>query len=108
MATVPTLAEIRDWIGVPVSVFSDEQLAQVLAAELEIQAALCRIPEDPAAYPAAAVEGIYRRVGRVVAARPLPLGMVGQDAEYGLARLPVTDAEIQRVEATIRRADVLG
>lgn len=108
MPTVPSLAEIREWISVPSSVFTDAQLQLVVDSELAIQASLCRIPADPDAYPAQAVAGLLRRVGRVVAARPLHLGMVSTDSEFGPVRLPATDAEILRVEASIRRLDVLA
>jgi hypothetical protein len=107
MAEIPTLAEIREWIGVPASVMPDDQLAVVVAAELSLQAKLCDVGDAPGDYPPEAVEGLYRRVGRVVAARVNPLGMVGTDSEYGAARLPSTDAEITRVEGPIRRM-VLG
>lgn len=107
MATVPDIAEVRQWIGVPVAALSDEQLQRVYDAELAAQAAVCIIPADPDLYPAVAVEGLFRRVARVVAARGLPLGMMATESEYGPARLPSTDAEIARTEATIR-AMVLG
>lgn len=107
MATVPSLAEVRQWIGVPASAVSDEQLQRVYDAELEAQAEVCIIPAEAELYPAVAVEGLFRRVARVVAARGLPLGMMATESEYGPARLPSTDAEIARTEATIRRM-VLG
>jgi hypothetical protein len=107
VATVPSLAEVRQWIGVPVAALSDEQLQRVYDAEIAAQAAVCIIPDDPDAYPAVAVEGLFRRVARVVAARGLPLGMMATESEYGPARLPSTDAEITRTEATIRSM-VLG
>jgi hypothetical protein len=107
VATVPSLAEVRQWIGVPTSALSDEQLQRVYDAELTAQASVCVIPDDPDEYPAVAVEGLFRRVARVVAARGLPLGMMATESEYGPARLPSTDAEIARTEATIRSM-VLG
>jgi hypothetical protein len=108
VASVPSLAEIREWIGVPAAVMPDDQLQTVVLAELSLQAKLCDVGDGAdGSYPAEAVEGLYRRVGRVVAARVSPLGMIGTDSEYGAARLPSTDAEITRVEAPIRRM-VLG
>jgi hypothetical protein len=101
------VAEVRQWIGVPTSALSDDQLQRVYDAELDAQAQVCIIPDDPDAYPAVAVEGLFRRVARVVAARGLPLGMMATESEYGPARLPSTDAEIARTEATIRSM-VLG
>jgi hypothetical protein len=107
MATIPTLADVRSWLGLGVSVISDAQLQQVYDGERAAQAAVCDIPDNPAGYPAQAVEGLYRRIGRAVAARGVPLGMLGVDGEFGAARLPSTDAEITRYESTIRRV-VLG
>lgn len=107
MAEIPTLGEIREWIGVPDTVMPDDQLQTVVAGELSLQAKLCDVGDGPGEYPPEAVEGLYRRVGRVVAARVSPLGMVATDSEYGAARLPSTDAEIARVEGPIRRM-VLG
>lgn len=107
MATIPTLAQVRTWIGASTTVISDEQLQQIYDGERALQADACTIPADPDLFPASAVEGLFRRVGRAVAARAVPLGLLGIDAEYGAARLPSTDAEIARYEAPIRRV-VLG
>ena len=107
MTTIPDLAEVRAWLGVGMSVISDAQLQRVYDGERALQADLCVIPEDPDLFPAPAAEGLFRRVGRAVAARGVPLGLLGIEGEYGAARLPSTDAEIARVEQTIRRG-VLG
>lgn len=107
MGTVPNLAEVRSWLGLSTGTISDDQLTRIYDGELSLQAQMCCIPADPDAYPPEAAEGLFRRVGRAVASRSVPLGMVGVDSEYGASRLPPTDAEIARVEAPIRRM-VLG
>ncbi len=109
MIGVPTRDEVRDWIKVPASQLSDEDLTQILAAELDIVARLCRIPDDPdaaggeATYPPALARSVRRRCQREVAARNIPLGVLGQDgAEFGPLTVPSWDAEIRRLEASYR------
>jgi hypothetical protein len=102
-ASPPPLDDVRAWIKVPATILTDEQLQQVIAAEALIQARLCRVPQDPEALPPDLVQAIYRRVAREVAARGVPLGMLGADAEYGTARLGRFDAEIQRLEGPSRK-----
>lgn len=92
--TAPTLAAVRVWLAVPASSLSDEQLAGVIAAELAAQAAVCTVG-DP--YPPDLAAALLRRCARHVAAKSLPTGLVG-DTEYGVARLPGVDAEIDRLE----------
>lgn len=87
----------------PATVVTDDQLAQVIAAEALLQARLCKVPDDPEALPPDLVQAIYRRVAREVAARGVPLGMLGADTEYGTARLGRFDAEIQRLEGPSRK-----
>jgi hypothetical protein len=48
---VPTLAQVRAWVQVPATVISDEDLQQILDAELAIQARTCRLPTDPSPGP---------------------------------------------------------
>jgi hypothetical protein len=88
-------SEIRDWIGVPATVLTDAQLQGVIDAEEAAQAEACDVP--PGGSPDLD-QALLRRVGRAVAARSLPTGLVGV-AEWGMARLPGTDAEINRYEA---------
>lgn len=97
----PTLQQVRDWIRVPATAIPDDQLQQVIQAETSIQLLLCRIPPDR--YPEALVQALYRRVQRHIAARNVPLGLVGVDqSEYGPTRVPNYDAEVSRLEATFR------
>lgn len=102
------LAELRAWVQVPATVLSDAQLQQVLDAETILQARACTVPRDPDTGAALdltpdLVQAVYRRVAREVAARGVPLGMLGADSEYGPSRLSRWDAEIDRLEAPNRR-----
>jgi hypothetical protein len=96
----PTIAEVRAWLQVPASSVSDEQMAQVLAAEAAVQGRQCRLVEG--ADQAHLRQALYRRAGRTIAARGVPLGMLGADAEWGPTRLARWDAEIDRLEGPDR------
>jgi hypothetical protein len=95
-AGYPTLTELRDWIQVPATVLSDEQLDVVAAAEQSAQDFLDwgvgDLPDDAAA-------AFYKRVARAVAAKGVPLGILAADAEYGTVRLSRFDPEVARLEA---------
>ena len=102
------LATLRAWIQVPATVLTDPQLQQVLDAETLLQARACRVPVDPDTGAPLDLgpdltQAIYRRVAREVAARGVPLGMLGADSEYGPARLARWDAEVDRLEGPSRR-----
>lgn len=100
----PDIAEVRAWIDVPDTVVSDAQLQTVLDAESAAQAVACRIPTDPAALPADLHSALLRRCARAVAARGVPLGLSGGDGqEWGPARVPAFDVEIERLEGGRRR-----
>ena len=105
-AAPPPLDDVRAWIKVPATLLPDPMLQQVIDAETLIQARLCRVPEDPSALTPDLVQAIYRRVAREVAARGVPLGMLGGDTEFGTARLTRFDAEIERLEGPNRRTVV--
>jgi hypothetical protein len=97
----PALDDVRAWIQVPATVLDDPQLAQVIAAEATIQGDLLTF--DPFDFPRPdVVQALYRRVGRAVAARGVPLGVMGADAEYGAVVLSRWDAEISRLEGPTR------
>jgi hypothetical protein len=111
---VPTVEEVRAWVQVPASAISEADLSQILAAELAIQSRTCRLPEDPdpdtgeeASYPDALSRACLRRCQREVAAKALPLGILGGEAsEYGPLVLRAWDAEIYRLEASYRQVVV--
>jgi hypothetical protein len=109
MATgYPNLAQVRAWLAVPAALLPDDQLQAVLDAETQVQALECRVPADPEPLPAELFAAIFRRCARHVAAKGVPLGMTGGEAsEFGPARLPSFDAEIERLEGR-RRKVVFG
>jgi hypothetical protein len=92
----PTVPELRAWIGVSATAVTDDQLQEVLDAEITNQAKVCHVDDDPDT-GADLRQALFRRVGRAVSAKSLPTGMVG-DPTYGLSRLPSFDAEIERYE----------
>ena len=97
---MPTLEEVREWIGTSDFELPDDQLADILAAETAVQASDCSIP-DP--YPAELRLAMFRRCARAAAAKGLPLGSLpvadsGMGAPYGASILPRLDAEIERYE----------
>jgi len=99
--TLP-LATVREYLRVPTTQLSDEDLQRMVDGCSEDQWARCLW--DPAAYPDALGQALLRRVQREVAARNLPLGMVGLDAaEYGPQRLPQLDALVEDHERAYRR-----
>ena len=102
--TPPTLdlETVRAYIRVPTTSLSDEDLQRMIDSCSDDQWARC--VWDPADYPAALGQGLLRRVQREVAARNLPLGMVGMDAaEYGPTRLPDVDSLVIEHERAYRR-----
>lgn len=98
-------ADVRLWIGVPATVLTDAQLDDVIAAETSAQAAICTVADATVAEPDLS-QALLRRIGRAVAARNLPTGLV-PGSEFGLMRLPGVDAEIERYEAPHRKT-VMG
>ena len=103
---LPPLEEVRRWLTLPASSLGDEDLTRVLEAEAGLQADMCRVPVDATgeiyAPTQAHTQALYRRVGREVAAKGLPLGVMGADSEYGPSRLSRWDAEIDRLEGPSR------
>src|SRR5262245_58933199 len=108
---IPDLASVRDYLRVPATILSDEDLERMRITALTDQVARCRWPgmddpdQDPdATYPDALAQALLRRIQREAAAKNLPLGMVGLDGgEYGPARLPAWDALITEHEHAYRR-----
>lgn len=104
---IPDLPTVRDYIKVPATVLSDEDLERMRITALTDQLARCAWPgmndEPPAEYPDALAQALLRRVQRECAAKNLPLGMVGLDGgEYGPESLPAWDALIQEHEKAFR------
>lgn len=108
--TIPDLTTVRAYVKVPATSLSDEDLERMRAAALEDQTARCRwpglesSPPDPdTGYPEALAQALLRRVQREIAARNLPLGVVGLEAEYGPTRIPAYDALVEMHEHPFRR-----
>jgi hypothetical protein len=96
------LAVVRGYIKVPTTQLADEDLQRMIDGCSADQWTRCEW--DPATYPEALAQALLRRVQREVAARNLPLGMVGLDAaEYGPQRLPQLDALVEDHERAYRR-----
>ena len=111
---LPSVEAIRGWLQVSATTVDDEELTRVTWAEVRGQVKACLVPvtspvdtatlpaPDYDAWPSDLVQALLRRVGRQLAARGIPTGLVG-DGEYGPARLPSFDAEIERLEGPLRR-----
>lgn len=106
MATVPDLAAVRAYVKVAATQLSDEDLERMRLTALADQMARCVWADsdtNPDAYPAPLAQAMLRRVQREIAARNLPLGMVGLEAEYGPTKIPAFDALVEHHEAAFRR-----
>lgn len=106
MATVPTVDEVRAWLKLADASMSEAELQDVLDAEVEAQGLVCRIPagwpDSPDVYPNSLRMALFRRCGRAIAARGIPLGLT-TESEFGPARLPSFDGEIERYERPLRK-----
>ena len=109
MADIPDLEMVREYIRVPATVLSDDDLERMRMAALTDQLARCtwpgqETPEPNDQYPDALAQALMRRIQRECAAKNLPLGMVGLDgAEFGPQSLPAYDALISEHERAFRR-----
>jgi hypothetical protein len=111
VADRPTLAEVRTYIGVPATALSDADLQRIYGMADDSQRLRCNgviasadTGELIITAPLALNQAFLRRIQREVAARNLPLGMVGLDAaEYGPQRLPFLDALVEETERPYRK-----
>lgn len=95
------VAAVRAYLRIPATALTDEDLSRMMSTATGDQADRCRVPEP---YPPQLEQAFLRRVQREVAARNLPLGMVGLDAaEYGPQRLPFLDALVEEHERGYRK-----
>jgi hypothetical protein len=99
-AGYPELPAIRSWLKVAATVLPDAELELIAGAEQRAQRELVwtegDLPEDA---PDDVVAAFMRRCARHAAAKGLPTGIIGADAEYGAVRLARFDVEIERLEA---------
>lgn len=104
MGTVPDLATVREYVRVPATTLSDADLDRMRVACLGDQEARCTWEKaDPEAYPTVLAQALLRRIQREIAARNLPLGMVGLETEYGPSKIPAFDALVEHHEAAFRK-----
>lgn len=101
MAAPLDLATVRAYLRVPATALADEDLQRMIDTSAADQSARCHW-DDTAAFPVALEQALLRRVQREVAARNLPLGMVGMDAEYGPQSLAAYDALVEQHERAYR------
>ena len=85
---------------IPTTALSDVDLARMYHAAAADQAQRCTIPD---VYPDTLGQALLRRIQREIAARNLPLGVMGADAaEYAPTRVPTYDALVEHHEAGYR------
>jgi hypothetical protein len=101
-AGFPDLATIRVEVGVPATVLADEQLEVIAGSEQDNVIESYEWPAD-VDLPDRLYQVFLRSVARTIASRGLPLGMVGTDSEYGVARLTTRDSEIVRLGGQYRK-----
>jgi hypothetical protein len=96
------LEAVRAYLKVPATLLSDVDLQRMMDAQAADWDAVCRPPATPGEV-AATEQGWLRMVQREVAARNLPLGMVGLDAaEYGPRALPYLDSLVEQHQRPFR------
>lgn len=107
MATYPDLPAVRAYVHVPATALADEDLARMMSAAQADQEERCTVPDDPEPLPGNLEQAFLRRVQREIAAKNLPLGMVGIEAsEYGPTSLATYDTLVQEHERGHRRVAV--
>ena len=102
---VPTVIECRDRLKLTEERIDDEELADVLAGEIELQAKVCAIPapdEDPEVdtFPVALRNALFRRVARALSMKANLTGVQAGDA--GITYIPSNDPEVRRLERPYR------
>lgn len=96
---VPTLPDVKAYMGQTATSYPDASLVSALAAETAAQGRVCRV--ESANYPADLAEALLRRVVRNLAMRRLPLGVMAD--EMGSTRLGSSDPEVRRLESPFRK-----
>lgn len=100
-AGFPDLDTIRVEVGVPSTVLADEQLEAIAGAAQDNARESYEWGDGD--LPDGMYQVFLRLVARTIASRGLPLGMVGTDSEYGVARLTTRDSEIVRLGGQYRK-----
>lgn len=103
----PPPEPLREWLGLPATAMDDAALQQVVDAESNLMQRANTFPLDvdgiTPVWSPELIQALYRRVGRVVAAKNVPLGALGVDSEQGPSTMAKWDAEIERLEGPTRR-----
>lgn len=101
---VPDLDDVKTYLKIDLDDTSqDVEITGALAAEIQAQRDVCRIPE---VFSPALREGLFRRVARNLALRGIPLAVLRGDGEAGDTVLPGRDPEVKRFEAPYRKRTV--
>ena len=101
---LPTVADWQEYAGGVLEIaWSDDEIAQALAAESAAQRARVR---PSAIYSDDVREALYRRVTCNLARRRLPLGVQSGDSDAGPIVIPLRDPEVRRLEAPYRRMPI--
>lgn len=103
VATMPTLADVKAYMGSSAASWQDAEVTDALAAETAAQARSCVVG---ATYSADLRQALLRRVQRNLALRRMPLAVLQGDADGGSMVLPGRDPEVRRLEAPYRRVVV--
>lgn len=100
----PTDADAIAYLGESTE-YDAEEISSAFEAEKAAQAAVCRVPDDDADWPADLIQALMRRITHNLAVRGNALGVQNIDTAFGVSALRVggTDAEVRRLEAPHRR-----
>jgi hypothetical protein len=98
---MPVVADWQEYAGGELEFsWSDDQIAQALAAESAAQRARLK---PSAIYGDDIREALFRRVTCNLARRGLPLGVQSGDSDRGPLVVPLRDPEVRRLEAPYRK-----
>ncbi|HEY0696447.1 MAG TPA: hypothetical protein VGD43_01385, partial [Micromonospora sp.] len=97
-AQLPGVPEVTEYLGSLGVVEDPDQVADALAAEVDAQAAVCKVP---ASYTADLAQALKRRVARNLAMRNVQLGI--QASEAGGVHIGASDPEVRRLERPYRK-----
>lgn len=102
-AGYPDLDTLRIELGVPVTLMPDETLDSIAESEQDGTNTNYEWKPVGGPLPAKLYQVFVRSCARSIAARGVPLGMVGTDSEFGVARLTTRDSEIVRIGGQYRK-----
>jgi hypothetical protein len=113
MAAVPTLDDVKAWLGIDEADTGDDVvLSESLAAAVVAQALVCVLPADEfgdPTYPDDLREALFLRTQRLAARRNSPEGVVGLSGlggDFVSARVPSWDSDVAVLEGPYLRIAV--